>query len=499
MNGTTFAAGKARGRPSAKPPGRARRLRLQLHEVRALARLAGPIVVGGLGGVAMSTTDTIMVAPLGAQALAAAGLGGGVHMAMLVTFSGMLMGLTPLVSQAWGAGDRAECRRVAVQGLWLAMVLSLPTTLVSLFGGRLALALGQDAEVARLAGTFLVAMAPGVLPLMLFMALKLYLDGMGRTRVAMTIMFVGVAVNVLGNRVLIYGIPGVVAPMGVAGSGLSTSLVRWSLLVVMGAYVAFHPELSPFRGARLRPSMATVRRILAIGGPIGAQIGAEVGTFAFAAVMMGWLGPVQLAAHNVVMSICSATFMVAVGASAAGTIRVGHHVGARNVRGVHRAAVAAYIVSLSFMSLCALTFATLPRQLIGLYTPDPQIVGYGTGLLLMAALFQVFDGAQVTGLSVLRGAADTRVPMLITLVSYWVIGIPIAYLLGFHTRMGSIGVWTGLTISLAVVGSVLLWRVREVLWRRPLAPVARPAATMEVMELARTELVAESIAPVAGD
>ncbi|HEU4557963.1 MAG TPA: MATE family efflux transporter [Longimicrobium sp.] len=499
-------AAKARRRPSeilaparARPPGRTRRLRLQLHEVRALAKLAGPIIVGQLGGVAMHTTDTIMVAPLGPEALAAAGLGNGVAMALLVTLSGMLMGMTPLVSQAWGAGDHAECRRVAVQGLWLGLILAVPITLISLMGRTLALALGQAPHVAELAGQFMVALAPGVLPLMLFMALRQYLDGMGRTRVAMTIMFVGVVVNAIGNRILIFGVPGWVEPMGVAGSGLATSLVRWAIFLVMAGYVALHPELSPFRGMRLRPVVKRMLRILAIGAPIGAQIGAEVGTFSFAAVMMGWLGPVQLAAHQVVISVASATFMVAVGASAAGTIRVGHHLGAGSIRGVHRAAIATYLVSLGFMSLCALMFLVFPRQLVHLYTGDARIMSYATGLLFMAALFQVFDGAQVTGLSVLRGAADTRAPMWITLAGYWGIGIPVAYWLGFHTPLGHVGIWTGLTLSLAVVGLLLMARVRQVLWLRPLAPVA--AATLAVLELdlARRELAAESVAPVAGD
>jgi MATE family multidrug resistance protein len=500
MHGTTNEAVKARGRPSERPPpGRARRLRLQLHEVRALLRLAGPIIVSQLGGVAMNTTDVIMVAPVGAESLAAAGLGSSVAVALMVALSGMLMGMTPLVSQAWGAGDRAECRRVAVQGLWLAVLLSVPITLVSLWGRHLALALGQEPGVARLAGSFLVAMAPGVLPLMLFMALRQYLDGMGRTRVAMTIMFVGVAVNVVGNRVLIFGVPGLVRPMGVAGSGLSTSLVRWSVFLVMAGYVAWHPELSPFRGTRLRPHRARIRRIVAIGAPIGAQIGAEIASFSFAGVMMGWLGPVQLAAHQVVISIASSTFMVAVGASAAGSIRVGHHLGARSTRGVHRAAIAAYLVSLGFMSLCAVAFLLFPRQLVGLYTRDPQIMAYAGGLMLMAALFQVFDGGQVTGLSVLRGAADTRVPMWITLLGYWVIGIPVAYGLGFHTALGHVGIWAGLTVSLAVVSLLLLWRVRLVVWNRPLSAVGRITGAQAGLDLARAELAAESTAPVAGD
>ncbi|MBV9109371.1 MAG: MATE family efflux transporter [Gemmatimonadetes bacterium] len=467
------------------------------HEIGALLRLAGPIIVGQLGGVAMNVTDNIMVGPLGPDALAAAGLATSIHVSVLVTLSGVLMGMTPLVAQSHGAGDREECRRIAVQGLWMGAMAAVPMIVLSLCGRQVARLLGQDPAVAELAGRFMVALAPGALPLFLFMAFRQYLDGMGRTRVAMTIMFVGVVVNVAGNRLLIYGVPGLVRPLGVVGSGLSTSIVRWAILVVMAVYVARHPELSPFRGVRLRPVLARMRRIAAIGAPIGAQLGAEIGTFSFAAVMMGWMGPVQLAAHQVTLSIASATFMVAVGASAAGGIRVGHHLGAGSRRGVRRAAIGSYVVVLGFMSLCAITFLTVPRTLIEVYTRDPGIVAFGTQLLFMAAMFQLFDGGQVAGLSLLRGAADTRVPMWITLLGYWGVGIPVSYLLGFHSALRHVGVWTGLTISLGVVAVTLLFRVRRVLWSPTLAAVVHPP--QPEIELAGAELAAEVVAPVAGD
>jgi len=453
-------------------PGRRRRARLLAHEIGALLRLAGPISVGQLGSIAMMTTDTMMVAPLGAAALAAAGLAIALQMAVLVAVSGTLGGVTPLISQSHGAGDLAECRRVGVQGLWAALLLSLPVIVVSVSGRRLALALGQDPGVAKLAGGFLLALAPGIVPALLFNAMKYYVDALGRTRVAMSVTFVGVAVNALGNWVFIYGVPGVVRPLGLVGSGLSTTVVRWAMLGVIAVYVARHPELSPFRGASLRPHLERLRRIARIGVPIGAQYFAEIGTFTVAAVMMGRLGTSQLAAHQITLNLASATFMVAVGAALGGSIRVGRAVGAGSRRGVHRAAVAAYLVSLGFMTVCALVFLAFPRFLLELYTRDAAIVGYGTSLLFMAALFQVFDGAQVAGISILRGAADTRVPMVITLLGYWAIGIPVAYGLGFHTPLRHVGIWTGLTLSLVVVALLLLWRVHRVLWRRPLVAVA---------------------------
>jgi len=474
-----------RGAADAAPvPGRRRRTRLLAHEVGALLRLAGPIALGQVAAIAMMTTDTIMVAPLGSRALAAAGLGIALHASLLIAMSGVLSAVSPLTSQSVGAGDPAEGRRVAVQGLWMALLLSVPVIALCVSGGRASLALGQDAGVSRLAGGFLLALAPGVVPALLFAVIKYYLDALGRTRVAMTVTFVGVAVNVLGNRAFIYGVPGVVRPLGVAGSGLSTTVVRWAMLGVIAVYVARHRELSPFRGASLRPHLEQLRRIAGIGVPIGGQLGAEIGTFACAAVMMGWMGPSQLAAHQITLNLASGTFMVAVGAAVAGSIRVGRAVGAGSRRGVHRAVVASYLVTLGFMSLTATTFLLFPRFLLELYTRDAEIVRYGTGLLFMAALFQLFDGAQVTGISVLRGAADTRVPMLITLLGYFAVGIPLAYGLGFHTPLRHQGVWAGLSVSLAVVALLLLWRVRQVLWRRPIVAVvgARPPTPASVME-----------------
>lgn len=477
----TLASPRTAG-PAGARPGSRRRALLYLHELRALLRVAGPIVVSQLGGTAMHTTDTIMVGPLGAGALAAAGLGNAIFMATFMICSGTLLGMTPLVSQAFGAGDRRECRRVLVQGLWLAALLAVPMTALCLFGLPIARALGQPEEVARLAGGFLTAIAWGVPPMLLFMAFRQYLDGQGLARPAMAMTFLGVGVNVLGNFLLIHGfqvdLPRVgrwtVPAGGLTGSGWSTTLVRWAMLAAMLVYVLRHRRLRPFTGVSLRPAAARLRRMMLIGGPVGVQMGAEVGVFAFAVVLMGWLSPVAQAAHQVTINAASATFMVATGTSLAGGIRVGQHVGAGSRRGVHRAVVSTYALVIAFMALCAVMFLAAPRWILGIYTHDPEIVAVGLTLLSMAAAFQVFDGAQVAGLCALRGAADTRIPMGITVLAYWVIGAPAAYLLGFHTPMGPQGVWLGLVISLVVAALLLAWRVRRVLWGKPvqLAPVA---------------------------
>lgn len=447
-------------------PGRRRRGVLFLHESRALLRLAGPIVLSQLGAVGMSTMDTVMVGPLGAESLAAVGLASAVHMVTLMLCTGTLLGMSPLVSQAFGAGDRLECRRVLVQGLWLGAALSVPVVWISVRGEWLALALGQDPVVAALVGGYLHAIAWGVLPVVLFFGCRQFLDGMGRARPTMVMTFIGLGVNYIGNRLLIYGSDDLGIPaMGVVGSGWATTVVRWSMLVAMVLYMYFHPDLAPFRGIRWRPEWLRVRRIGVIGLPAGLLLALEISLFSFAAVMMGWFGAVQLGAHQVALNIAATTFQIGLGVSLAGSIRVGQHIGAGSRGGTHRAALATYALATASMGLCGVVFLAAPEWLIGLYTRDAAILALGSSLLMVGALFQLTDAAQVAGVCVLRGAADTRVPAVMAALAYWVVGVPAAYLLGFHTTLGPVGIWVGLCVALTTAAVLLGLRARRVLWR----------------------------------
>jgi multidrug resistance protein, MATE family len=454
------------------PDSRARRTRLFLHELRGLLLLAGPLVVNQLGQVGMNTADTIMVGPLGAEPLAAAGLGSALHHFALLLMIGTIMGMTPLVSQSFGAGDVDGCRRTLVQGTWVALLLSVPVMLFCLAGRELSLLLGQDPAVAELTGGYMRALAPGIAPALLFVAARQYLEGMGHATAPMVVTFIGLALNIPSNLILIYGVEGWVPAMGVVGSGWATSIVRWAMLVAIALFLALKRSL-PSLKVSLRPRRAAILRILTIGGPIGGQFGLEVGLFSFAAVMMGWLGSVELAAHQVTINIASTTFMVALGASLAGSIRVGQHIGGRRRRAVQRAALATYVTATGFMLCCALLFVLMPRSLIGLYTPHAEIIDLGSRLLLVAAAFQLFDGAQVAGMSILRGAADTRRPMLIAGVGYWGLGMPTAWLLAFTAGAGPVGIWVGLSIGLAAVAVLLALRVRNVLWSGSLRALQR--------------------------
>ena len=433
-------------------------------EARQLLRIAGPIILSQLGGVGMLTVDTIMVGPLGSEALAASGLANSLHMAVVMISTGTLLGMGPLVSHAFGAGDRQECRHVLVQGLWLALALTLPLMAVNFLGAPLSRALDQPPALAETAGRYMTALSWGILPLLLFNAFRNFLEGMGIAKPAMVITFIGLAVNLLGNWVLIYGIDGWIHAYGVVGSGMATTLVRWAMLAAMAVYLLRHRELHPFRGVGFRPEREMFRRIVKIGIPSGAQMGLEVGLFSFAAVMMGWFGAVELASHQVTINIASTTFMVALGVSLAGSIRVGHNLGAGNLAGVRRTVLLTFALSMGFMAICGVTFLLVPEALLRLYTSDASVLRLGPKLLFMAALFQLFDGAQVAGFSVLRGAGDTRVPMVLAALAYWVVGAPAAYFLGFHSSLGPQGVWAGLCISLAVAALLLIGRIRRVLY-----------------------------------
>ncbi len=417
----------------------------------------------------MNTADTIMVGPLGAIPLAAAGLGSAIHFFGLVICTGVIVGMSPLVSQAFGAGDLDRTRRVLVQGTWLALVLSVPIAVMNLLGEPIALALGQDPEVAALTGGYMRALSWGVTPYFVFMAGRQYLEGLGSVRPPMVITFFALAVNIVANWILIYGVEGWIPALGVVGSGIATSIVRWGMCLAMIACIAVHPSRRRARAPGLRPDRPLLAGILRVGTPIGAQYGLEVGLFSFAAVMMGWLGSLELAAHQVTINIASATFMVALGVSLAGSIRVGQHIGAHRPRAMRRAAISTYVLAGGFMGLCALGFILMPEGLIRLYTSDPEIVDLGARLLLFAAAFQIFDASQVAGISVLRGAADTRKPMLLAGIGYWGVGLPVAWILAFPIGMGATGIWTGLSFGLAATAILLFFRVRQTFWRTPIS------------------------------
>ena len=441
-------------------------------ELRLLLALAGPLILAQLAGTSMGFVDTLMVGRLGDVALAGIALGNTLYFFVLLLLTGVVLAVGPTVSQAHGAGDEEGVARAARQGLWLALggtLLALP-----LFWNAEALLrlMGQPAETAALAGAYIRAVSWGFLPALGLTALRGLLEGLSNPRPIMFIALAGVGLNVAANDVLMFGRLGFPA-LGLIGTGYATTFVSWLMFALAGLYV--HITLGGYRiFSRLRtPDPRTLRELFTVGWPIGLTLGFEVGLFSVTALLMGLLGATELAAHQIALQTASLTFMVPLGLSIALSVRVGQAAGRGDAAGVRRAGGVGIGLSGAFMVLTALAFWTLPRAIVGLYIDvrDPAnatLVALAVTYLGVAAMFQVFDGLQVSASGALRGLKDTRTPMLISLFSYWGVGLGVGVWLAFGLGWGGRGLWLGLVAGLGAAALLLILRfVRNV--RRPRA------------------------------
>jgi MATE family multidrug resistance protein len=433
-------------------------------ESRALLRLALPVVLVQVGVMAMGVVDTIMVGHLSATALAAVALGNLYFFGCAILGMGALMGLDPVVAQAIGAGDHPAVARGVQRGLILAAILSLPPAIALMYAEPVLRALGQPAEVVPFAGAYTRWTAPSVLPLYLFVVLRQSLQALRAMRPILICILAGNLINGFFNWVLIYGHLGAPA-LGVAGSAISTTIGRWALPFMLLALASHQlaPTLRPFRPEALEP--APMGRMFRLGLPIGIQTALEFTAFGAVGLMMGRLGTIPVAAHQVAINLASLTFMVPLGMGQAAAVLVGHAIGAADQPAARRAARAAVVYGVGFMAITSIVFLIIPTQLSRLYTTDAATIALAATLLPVAGVFQLFDGGQAVTAGILRGAGDTRVPMLINLGGFWLCGIPLSLLLGFRTSMGPVGLWWGLAAALAVVAAILTLRVYTLLHR----------------------------------
>jgi MATE family multidrug resistance protein len=428
-------------------------------ELRETLRLAVPVVLTQLGVIAMTTVDTIFVGRLGATQLSAVALANSLAVTAVLIGMGTLMGLDPVVAQAYGARRDAECGHAMRHGLLLAVVLSIPIIVV-LSQARWILAhLRQDPALVGPAADFVRVLNYSTLPFLVFTALRLFLQGVSMPKPAMLVVLGANVLNLIGNWVLVFGHLGAPA-LGATGSAWATTLARWAMLGGLAAYVFGKPSLQRFGVWVRRESLdgRLLARLLHLGAPVGTQYAMEVGVFAAAAVLMGWFGEVPLAAHQIALNLCSITFMVPLGLSATAAVRVGHALGRDDVPSARRAAGVAYVLGAVFMAGAALAFVCIPRVLARIYTADAAVAEMVARLLCVGAAFQVFDASQTIGIGALRGAADTRVPMLVTIVAYWLVALPAGYTLAFPAHLGPEGLWWGLFIGLALVAVALALR-----------------------------------------
>ena len=431
---------------------------------RETLRLALPLAGSHLAQSALHVTDTVMLGWYGVTELAAVVLGASSFFIIFILGAGFAQAVMPMVAAALGRGDETQVRRDTRMGIWLSIIYGVLTYPLFWWSGPILLALGQDADVAALAQDYMRIAGLGMIPALIVMTLKSFLAAIDRAQIVLWVTVAGVFVNVAANYALIFGNWG--APeLGVVGAAIATVATQVTGLVLMGLYTHLHAAAVPFRLWQRfwRADPPAMRQVFRLGWPIGVQGLAEAGLFVATALMIGTLGKVQLAAHGIAMEVVSLIFMLHVGLANAATLRTGRADGAGDAQGLRDGAKVAIAMSFAVGLVGVALFVLFPAPLIRLFLDLSQpesaaVVAYGTSLLAVAALFQMVDAGQVVAIGLLRGLRDTRVPMVIAAVSYWVIGIPCAWLMGLQLGLGGGGVWGGLLIGLLVAAVALMWR-----------------------------------------
>jgi MATE family multidrug resistance protein len=405
----------------------------------------------------MGTVDLIMAGQLGDAAIGALGLGNSVFYTFAIMGTGLLLGLDTFVSQAYGAGNLRDCRHSLTQGVWLAGLIGLPLTALFWLMRPVYALFGVTPQVSFLASSYLAVLSFSMLPLAWYSAFRRYLQGLGRVRPVMFALISANLVNWFFNWVLIPGHLGFPA-LGVRGSALSTVIARIYMAGLLGAVVWWvdRTEMKAITHVSHAIDWSRIRSLLRIGMPAAGQIMLEIGAFGAVGMMAGRLNATALAAHQIALNCAAVTFMVPLGIASAAAVSVGHALGRGDQAAARRAGFISLGLALTFMSAAGITFLAIPKPLLGIYTREQNTIAAGATLLAIGAAFQLFDGAQVVLTGALRGAGDTRTPMLVNLVGYWMLGLPIGYVLCFPLRFGVTGLWWGLTLSLVLVSMTLL-------------------------------------------
>jgi MATE family multidrug resistance protein len=412
-----------------------------------------------VGMMTMGAVDTAMVGRVGAADLAAVALGSMYFFLISIFGLGILMALDPVVAQGAGARDTEAVARGVQRGLLLAAVLGFVASALHAPAAPVLALLGQPDDVVPIAGAYVRALIPGILPFFFFSVFRQSLQALHHTRALLIAIVIANVANVFLNWGLIFGNFGL-PPLGARGAGYATSITRW--LMTAGLLVAAWPLLRPL----LRPvrpglwELTPLMRIVRIGIPIGLHHELEFGAFGVTALLMGTLGTVEMASHQIALNIASLTFMVPLGVGAAAAVLVGRAVGGGDAGEARRAAIAAIIVGIAFMGTSAVVMLLIPARLASLYTDLETVLALAATLIPIAGAFQVFDGIQVVSAGALRGLGDTRIPMLIGLVGFWLVGLPVSVALGFGAGLGPLGLWWGLVAGLGSVALLLLARVR---------------------------------------
>jgi len=424
--------------------------------------LAFPVVLSQLGHIMVSVFDSMMVGQIGTLPLAAASLGNSIFTITMVFGLGISYSITPLIAAADGRRNYTRISLLLLNGLISNVLLGILLFFIGYIFSPYITLLNQPPEVVQMAVPYINILFLSMVPLMVFQAFRQFAEGLSLTKQAMWISIVANSLNILLNYILIFGKLGF-EPMGLVGAGWATLISRVVMAIMMAGYVMYGKRFVVYRRFLnlRRVSLLYMYRIFKLGLPISVQMIFEMGAFGFSAVMIGWLGTKELAAHQIAINVASVTYMMASGIGAAATIRVGNQKGLGNYRAMRMAGISNLVMGVLFM-VCSGLLMVLGNTLIPmLYIDDPEVIRIASSLLIIAALFQISDGVQVVGLGALRGLEDVKVPSLISLIAYWGVGLPIGYFLCFKVHLGVNGIWTGLLAGLSVAAVLLTLRFRS--------------------------------------
>jgi MATE family multidrug resistance protein len=449
-------------------------------EAGATAALAGPLVLTNVAQSAINATDVILLGWVGATQLAASSVGINLYLIFLIFGMGLVMAASPIMARQLGRQRHSvrEVRRTVRQAMWAATTLTIPVWIILWNAEPILRLLGQNPALSAQAAVFVRPLMFGFLPALLYLVLRAFVAALEQPVWALTISVMGVIANALINYVLIFG-AGPIPSLGLFGAGLGSAITQTLMFVGMAAVVMLHPRFRRYHlfGRFWRPDWQRYAEVWRLGLPIALTLSLEVTLFIAAMFLMGLIGTNSIAAHTIAIQIASLTFMVPLGLSQAVTVRVGLAYGRGDVVGITRAGWTAFIMATSFMAAMALLIFAIPETLVSLFLdmrlPENQpVLPLAVSFLYVAALFQVFDGAQSVGAGMLRGLQDTTVPMIFAGFGYWVIGMGTAVWLGFGLGWEGYGIWIGLAAGLAIVSVMMLWR-----WRRRdrIGLIPRPA------------------------
>ncbi|MCF6360164.1 MAG: MATE family efflux transporter [Cyclobacteriaceae bacterium] len=415
--------------------------------------LAVPVMASQLGQVLVGVADNMMVGQVGYIPLAGASLGNAIFYFFMTFGLGVSFAITPLVGFADGQGDKKQCGQVLRHGLLVNTVLG-----IILFGAVMLAAqnlhlLGQEQAVVEQATPYMFIIGFSMIPLLIFQSFRQFSEGLSMTKAPMVVSVSINVLNVILNYILIYGKFG--APeMGLVGAGIATLISRIIMAIVMVIYVLKNKRFKPYLdGLGLQNlNFSLIKDLLRIGIPAGLQFVFEVGAFSMAALMMGWIGAPTQAAHQIAINMASISYMTVSGLGAAAAIRVGNQLGKKNYKTMKNAALTLIAMGTALMVVFAALFIIGKDALPLLYNDKPEVVSIAAGLLVVAALFQISDGIQVISLGALRGMKDVKIPTIITFISYWLIALPLGYVLAFNYNYGASGIWFGLFLGLTIAG-----------------------------------------------